>query len=440
MTTMMKIAVKYTMSLAMLGLGLASLPARAQHHAPADAQEKMAVTTPQAGKKGALITGSAFAPDGSLWLVQLDEQGRLALQTSDDDGSNWLASRLLDTGSDRINLSGESPPKIVFGPAGIVLISYAQPLAKKFTGEIRLLRSSDGGLSFAAPVTVHQDRQVISHSFSNMAFDASGALHTVWLDSREMVAAKQLAEKTGQAKPDYRGGAIYHSVSLDGGASFGPDTKLADYSCECCRIALSPTADGHIAALWRHVIAPNIRDHAFAILKADPASAPAATRTATETNPPQPVRATYDNWAIDGCPHHGPGLTTTMDGTSSPAYHAVWFGVRAGVTQVSYGKLDRDGKPVGSVIALPDERAEHADILSNDSTLAIVWRSYDGSGTSMKAWISVDDGTHFSLRTLARTEGDSDYPRLLIKRNKNSKDGQLFVIWNTKDKRYVEAL
>ena len=85
-----------------------------------------------------------------------------------------------------------------------------------------------------------------------------------------------------------------------------------------------------------------------------------------KARPPPPVRATFDNWAIDACPHHGPGITPAAGG----GYHAVWFGERAaGVTQVqaqvSYGRLQaKDGKPSGEVLALPDERAEHADILS----------------------------------------------------------------------------
>lgn len=394
-------------SIASVCLSLGAIPAYASHQMPST----------EMGQKGGLFVGAAFAPNGDLWLVQQDEQAHLTLQISQDQGKNWQAPRVLDTGKDTIKTSGEANPKILFGPKGVVIISYAQALAKKFTGEIRMLRSTDGGAHFAAPVTVHQDRQVISHSFAAMAFDGKGALHTVWLDSREMVLAKAAAETAGAAKSDYRGGAIYRNVSLDGGASFSPDTKLADYSCECCRIALTATPDGQIAALWRHVTAPNLRDHAFAILNDAPAEK-------------TPVRATFDNWAIDACPHHGPAITMA----ASDGYHAVWFGMRAGAAQVSYGKLDQTGHPVGEVQALPDQRAEHADILSSDKKLAIVWRSFDGTAMNMKAWISDDDGQHFSLRQLARTEGESDYPRLL------HKNGKLFVIWNTSVKRYVETL
>lgn len=399
------------------GLTLMAVPAQAHGgHEP-----KPAVSA----KKAVLAVGTGFAPDGALWVLQQDGQSRLTLQISRDDGKSWQPPRVLDTGSDHIATSGESNPKLAFGPNGAVVIAYARQLAKPYTGEVRLLRSTDGGASFAAPLTVHHDRQIISHRFESIAFDAQGQLHTVWIDKRDAELSKQAAAQSGSAKPAYRGAALYRNVSTDGGASFGPDTKVADYSCECCRIALTATADGQVAALWRHVFAPNIRDHAFTVLGAAGDTAAATT----------PVRATFDNWAIDACPHHGPGITPAAGG----GYHAVWFGERAaGVAQVqaqvSYGRLQADGKPAGAVLALPDERAEHADVLSAGRRLAIVWRSFDGSGMNLKAWVSDDDGQHFSLRQLARTEADSDYPRLL------RKGAQLFVLWNTTGKRHVEAL
>ena len=110
-------------------------------------------------------------------------------------------------------------------------------------------------------------------------------------------------------KSSYRGAAIYRNISRDGGATFGPDTKVADHSCECCRIALGVGSDGAMRALWRHVFEPNVRDHAFAVLRGE--------------TPADVVRATYDEWRVDGCPHHGPALAQAADG-----FHTVWFGIR----------------------------------------------------------------------------------------------------------------
>lgn len=356
--------------------------------------------------KAGLAIGIGMAPSGILWVVGVDREGRLFIQTREDGGREWGLPRLLDIGNDKVAADGENRPKLAFGPDQRVVISYTQPLAKPYTGEIRMLRSVDGGVTFAPPQTVHQDRQVITHRFESIAFDAAGTLHAVWIDKRDQV----LAPRGG-----YRGAALYRNESRDGGRSFGPDIKLADHSCECCRVALAPTADGRLAAMWRHVFAPNVRDHAFAII------GPTST---TQT------RASFDEWQLDACPHHGPGLSAARDG----GFHAVWFGERAGRAAVRYGRLAADGSPRGIVRELPDPRAEHADVMASGGTLAVVWRSFDGRQSRLRAWLSSDEGATFALRELAASEDENDHPRLV-----STPDG-IRVLWRTAKEIHVIPL
>lgn len=364
-----------------------------------------------APKQRALAIGAAFAPDGALWIVGLDAQARLFVQTSADEGRTWAPQRVIGHAGEAVAADGENRPKIAFGPQARVVITTTQPLAKPYTGNIRMLRSEDAGRSFSAPFTVHSDRQIITHRFESVAFDAKGNLHTLWIDKRDL----------GHAGCEgYRGAAIYRNESTDGGKSFGPDIKLADHSCECCRIALAPTPDGGLAAMWRHVFEPSQRDHAFAVMSA--ASAPNAAS--------KPVRATFDRWAIDACPHHGPGLAS--DGAQG--YHAVWFGERAGETRVRYGHLALDGTPRGPVLTLPDERAEHADVQSAGPHVAIVWRSFDGQATLWRAWVSHDAGGSFELRELGRSSDENDHPRLA------RRGEQIFALWRTTQGVQVERL
>jgi hypothetical protein len=410
-------------------------PAWAQDHA----QHMGSSNAPAKRRPPPLAMGAAFAPSGALWMAALDAQQRLFVQSSADEGRSWTAPRVLDTGSDKIAADGESRPKLVFGPKGQVVIAYTEPLALPYTGQIRMLRSDDGGASFSAPFTVHQDRQVITHRFESVAFDAKGTLHTLWVDKRDLEAQLQAATAAAQALPaasaasgtaatnaaggrrpriktSYRGAAIYRNESSDGGLTFGPDIKLADYSCECCRIALAPAPDGSLVALWRHVFAPNQRDHAFAPVAA--------------MQGPEPVRATFDRWAIDACPHHGPGLTPATAG----GYHAVWFGDREGAAGVRYGRLKADGSPDGEAVQLPDPRAEHAVVQAVGTNVAIVWRSHDGQATRLRAWLSHDDGRSFVLKDLARSADDNDHP-LMARRGE-----QLFALWRTAQGVRVERL
>jgi hypothetical protein len=361
--------------------------------------------------KPQLATGAAFAPDGSLWVV-LVEHGHLYLQRHGVDGA-WDERRAVDIGGETVATNGDNRPKLAFGKQGQVVLSYTRPLARPYTGEIRMLRSDDGGATFSAPFTVHQDRQVITHRFESILFDARGDLYTFWIDKRD---AERTWAANGGDQLSYQGAAIYYNVSKDGGLSFGDDTRLADYSCECCRIALVAEPEQGVSVLWRHVFTGSVRDHAFA-------------RVAT----PRPVtlqRASDDGWVLKACPHHGPGLARDATG----AYHAVWFGEREARQRVRYGRLDKNGKPQGRTVELPDARADHADIVVTGKRVVIVWRSFDGQQTHLRAWLSKDGGRHFRLRELAASAFENDHPRLI------AQGKRIAVVWRTEHAIHVEHL
>ena len=129
---------------------------------PLAAQHEHAVGAPLVTKardamraKPALSIGAAVSPAGQLWIVGLDHERRLFVQTGGGAGQRWSEPRLLDIGSDTVAADGENRPKIAFGPDNRAVISYTQPLAKPYTGEIRMLRSEDGGTSFSPPFSAH---------------------------------------------------------------------------------------------------------------------------------------------------------------------------------------------------------------------------------------------------------------------------------------------
>jgi hypothetical protein len=355
--------------------------------------------------KPQLGIGTAFAPDGTLWWVGLNLDNQLVIQSAAAVPAKpaqgvatplslqWSAPRVIDTAGDALSADGENHPKLLFGANNTVLIAYTKPLPK-FAGFVRMLRSIDGGKTFSAPYTVHADRQEITHRFESIAFDAKGVLHAIWIDKRDLEAAPKVGNKSS-----YRGAAIYRAFSVDGGASFSPEVKVADHSCECCRIALAQGSDGVLNAMWRHVYEPDVRDHAFAALGSTSAAAPV-------------VRATFDEWHVNGCPHHGPGLATAADG----GFHTVWFGIRQqdgdAASGVRYARLKADGSPDAQTVRrLPDDRAEHASVMAHGQRVAIVWRSSDGLLSTLKASLSTDGGKTFTERTLAQVQGDNDFAR-----------------------------
>lgn len=364
------------------------------------------VHTGHGGGRPQLATGATFSPDGRLWVVGLNAQRELFVQSTVDASlQTWAQAQRLDSGSDTILAEGENRPKIAWGPQGQVVITYTQTLDKPYTCMVRMLRSVNGGQTFGAATTLHQDRQEITHCFESIAFDTRGDLHAVWVDKRD---------KQAQKSPNtYVGAAIYHNVSHDGGASFGPDLKLADHSCECCRIALAPDAQGRLHAMWRQVFGQDTRDHALGLLDT------------VQVN--RFTRATYDEWHINACPHHGPSLATAS-GEAGVGFHALWFGLRAAQAggSVRYARLDTSGAPLpGTEQVLPDERAEHADMVAHGPKVAVVWRSSQGAVTTLSAWLSRDGGRSFERRQLDQVSGYNDFPRLV------QSGERMVVVWRT---------
>ena len=359
-------------------------------------------------KAPALAVSAAFDAKGSLWLVGWYGPGALYLQRVLDQGRRVDdAKRLINVSGDAVSASGENRPKIKFGLQGQVLISYTKPLAKPYTGEIRMVRSEDGGASFSEPFTVHHDRQEITHRFDSMIVDREGILHTFWIDKRdqELIRQSKKLNHRDLAK-HYRGAAIYRNESSDAGLTFGSDIKVADHSCECCRIALTLDATGRPVAMWRHVFEPNLRDHAFWRWLA----------------PNEIHRASEDGWQLDACPHHGPAIALASDG----GFHAVWYGERKGLAAVRYGRLSAEGLAIGRPLALPDASAEHADVFRQGTKLVITWQFFDGKRSVWKAWVSQDEGKTFENLVLGEHPGKHDYPMLV-----GSPSEGIWAIWNT---------
>jgi hypothetical protein len=355
-----------------------------------------------------LGTSGAFDPQGRLWVARTEPaQGQpgaayVVLQMSSDTGKTWSAPKRVQEVPEAIEAAGESRPKLAFGSNGQVYVTYTHPLGKPYTGEIRFARSVDGGQSFSAPSTVHSSRDLITHRFDSLIVDKTGRVYVAWIDKRDGEAARSRQQQ-------YAGAAVYYAVSDDGGAHFKGDYKLADHSCECCRIALALDPAGEPVALWRAVFDTNVRDHAVAKLPAD-GVAPAA------------ARATFDNWHIDACPHHGPSLAFAGDGTR----HQVWFDVKGDEGGVFYASAPPNGQP-GTPLRLGTDQAEHGEVVVLGHNVAVVWKQFNGTTTDIMLRLSSDDGKTWHEKRLASTAGNSDHPHLV------RGSASIVLLWRTQD-------
>ncbi len=378
----------------LVSLVLLALPYVAAAHE--DAHAHMAVASTGSTALGA---AAAFDTHGRLWLVSV-RAGHVLVRHSDDFGKTLSAPVPVNTDAQKIDASGENHPDIAIGPHGQIYVTWVQPLAQKWASEVWFASSTDAGKHFSEPAVVHHDRTPITHSFGALAVDGSGRVVVAWIDSRGMAAAM------AQDKP-YRGLAIYYASSTDGGKTFGIEHKLVDHSCECCRLALAPTPDGSIAAMFRMNYPGNVRDHAFALLSA-------AGEAAT------PQRVTYSDWKIAACPEQGPGLAIG----AGDARHAVWYESAHGPA-IWYGQLRPGHKPQYQ-LQIGGPGARHADVAVHADTVWLVWNQVDANGYQLMARTSRDGGKSFDPAMAIASSASAVYsPQLLVH------DGAAYAAWNT---------
>jgi hypothetical protein len=349
----------------------------------------------------ALAVSLALDEKGTLWRVGV-EGGDVIVQASIDMGQTFDRGRRLNASSQKIGTDGDARPKIAIGPKGNLYVSWTQALAKPYSGYIWFSRSTDGGRTFSQPIIVHRDRAEITHRFDALTVARNGRIYVAWVDKRDLHAAQA-------NKQAYAGAAIYYAYSDDGGLTFKEEQKLADSSCECCRIAIATDSAGNAVALWRHVFEGGVRDHAVAKFSDQPL---------TEVK-----RASFGNWKVDACPHHGPALARGGDW----GWHMAWFdgGEKAGLY---YARMDGEAwvSSPARRFGLPEQQAGHPALASRGEQVWLVWRALTAQSAIVMLAYSDDGGRswHDAVQ-VAETSGRADHPQLL------TQGDVVWLAWNT---------
>lgn len=369
-------------------------------HAASRSPQEMEQKWKESLARQPISVSATFDAKGRLWQASV-KGGHVMVSYSDDQGKTFSTPVMVNTESEFVAAEGENRPKIVAAGNGNIYISYTQSLEKPMTGNIRFSRSTDGGKNFSEPLTVNDNREVISHRFEAMEVNERGQIYIAWLDKRDLSAALKKGEK-------YTGLGVYYAVSDDNGASFHSNTKAADHACECCRVAMAMDSDGTPVIAWRHVFGKNVRDHAM--LRLDGKS--------------QLIRLSYDNWEVDACPHHGPAASIARDGV----YHFVWFDNAPERHGLFYAHTSDQGKSFSSPLSFGNfrARASHPTVLSLDKRVLIAWKEFDGEATGIYLMHSSDGGKLWSVpRKIASTANTSDNPLLIGNGEK------AYLSWNT---------
>lgn len=348
----------------------------------------------------------AFAPDGTLWLAWA-ANGTVSVAHSPDLGRTFSTPVAVNPNPLDLDWGPDSRPSIVVDRDGRVFVAFARFRNSKFDGEVLFSRSLDGGNNFAAPTPITDNLE--SQRFQTLALDADGSLFAAWLDKRDRVPAAARGEK-------YVGAGLAFAWSNDHGATFTPAKIAQDNTCECCRLGVGFAGSGRPVVAFRNVFGGTVRDH--------------AVMTFLDPHTPGSIhRVSVDDWQTDVCPHQGPTLAISPDGT----YHIAWFTagrVRQGLFYAaSYdsGRSFTQPTPIGD----PKLNPSRPYLLATRRALWLVWKEFDGESTVVRAMQSRDDGRTWSApKVAAQTEDASDHPLLV------SNEEHVYLSWQTRAEGY----
>ncbi len=380
-------------------------PKHAHHHS-AEAKGACADAKALPSNTCAETISAAFDGKGVLWITW-SSNDHVYVQSSDDKGLSFTAPVMVNSVAEKIEAKGEYRPKIKPDVKGNIYLTWTLKLEGRHSGHIRFSRSTDGGRHFSAPVTVNDNLDIISHRFDSMAIGKNGEIFIAWLDARDFEAAKKAGKQ-------FEGSSLYYSWSDDGGQHFYPNKRIATHTCQCCRLDTAIAPDNTPVITWRHVFEGGIRDHA--LVKFNDWNTPGDTH-----------RLGRDNWKIDACPHHGPGLSISDSGI----YHAVWFSNSPISQGLFYAYSTDAGRHFSTPVNFGKEGAGHPHVLALGSRVNVVWQEFDGTNNVIKLMKSTDDGKSWSKpEVIAQTAQSGDQPFLVS-------DGQtIYLSWKTQQQDY----
>ncbi len=353
---------------------------------------------------------ATFDKKGTLWIAWVNND-RIYVQSSTDKGQTYTAPVVVNTLPEAIAAHDESRPKLKLDSQGNIYLTWVLKLNKKYSTHVRFSRSTDGGKHFSAPVTINDNLDIIRHRFDSLAVGQNGEVFVAWLDARHTEAAKN----SGQ---EFNGLSLYYAWSNDGGNTFFPNQKIADHTCECCRLDTAINQKNLPVIVWRHIFEGGIRDHAVI--------------TFNDWNTPGSIKHLgNENWKIEACPHHGPGLSIL----ESSAYHAVWFSNSDTKQGLFYANSTDAGNHFSQPINFGNTGASHPHVLALGQRVGVVWQEFDGKNNIVQYMQSGDGGKSWAKpAVVAQSATMLDEPFLIG-------DGEhIYLSWHAPQQGYQLAL
>ncbi|HVS31720.1 MAG TPA: sialidase family protein [Thermoanaerobaculia bacterium] len=292
------------------------------------------------------------------WLEPVSGTDRVAVRVAEYRDGRWSpASNVVERNDLFVNWADF--PSVVGDANGTLFAHWLQKSGPgTYAYDVRMSVSGDRGKSWSAPFLLNRDGTKTEHGFATLAPLPGGGVGATWLDGRNM--------KPGAHEHD-AGEMTLRYATVDAAGSIGEDVELDSRACECCTTGMAMPAAGPVI-VYRDRTAGEIRDISYVTKGSEGWSAPRTLHP--------------DGWKIDGCPVNGPQIDAI--GTRAAA---AWF-TAAGELGRVYVTFSGDG---GGTFAPPlrvddGNPAGRVDIVMLDEETALVaWLEQTPAGAEIRA-------------------------------------------------------
>ncbi len=301
---------------------------------------------------------------------------------------DWSEPRVAALGVDWFVNWADFPSVVPVAPDFLAAHWLQQKPGGVYSYDVRMSASVDGGGSWSAPASPHDDGTATEHGFVTL-LGWNGQLHAVWLDGRNTA---------GEHDHGAPGGAmtLRHAVIGRSGQRDGPDAELDGRVCDCCQTDAAATDEG-LVVVYRDRDPGEVRDIALVRLGPDGWS--------------DPIHVHEDGWRIDACPVNGPAIDA-----SGREVVVAWF-TAPDTPRVRLAFSSDAGRTFSAPVEVAQGRvAGRVDVVLLDRGLAAVsWLTEGARGAEIRVQRFTADGPAGAAAVVASTsvQRSSGFPQMV---------------------------
>lgn len=173
---------------------------------------------------GRSVSGVAFGSGNSIYFAKAGEKP------------------VLVASGGKLALGRRRGPRLAFAGDTAIVSAIVGEKGGGADGDLIAWRSTDGGRTWSAPVTINDVPAAAREGLHGMAANGS-TVAAVWLDMRD------------------KGTKLYGAVSRDAGATWSNNTVVYESPsgtiCQCCHPSVAVAADGSITVMFRNALDGN---------------------------------------------------------------------------------------------------------------------------------------------------------------------------------------